>query len=370
MRRKNRNVCNAPGCTTIPRIDPLYCYEHRHLRLVDDANHASRQQVLQDRIEQADAEARAWVAGQGPVESTTSRMLKSIESGAERSPAGAVGAWRSASALSKHLEGHEDNLVKTAAERFGKGKYTASDGTVIEIGHARDSIKWDAKSLLDKVDAMVPADAAMPDYVAALRESTSVEYRPRRISEALPGLRPEDVYQSVHDGPMGLRPLDPEKDTSTLGNELDRKEWEQAWTEEMEYQEPPDLPQPSEDLSQEEMADMIRDAQLAREMVRTVLVEDWAARATGEAQPGDVLKDNYGVVSAVVTSGWECHGPQHNIVNAALEQLPDRKSVRAAYEQLARIKGKVGALKKADIDPESMRVKTPGRLRARALPAA
>ena len=89
------------------------------------------------------------------------------------------------------------------------------------------SVKWASEKLLDAIDATVPTTANNADYVAALRRLISITWRPHRLRSLMAG-NLDRAFQSVHDGPPGLRPLDEQTD-GILADDFRTSEWQDLW---------------------------------------------------------------------------------------------------------------------------------------------
>ena len=363
MGKKTQPPCKAPGCIIIPRKDPVYCAEHKWMHNVDKAKHAGRAAIMQERSAHADARGKAWTTGGGTAVASTRSILAGLESNTEHSPEGAADAWHSTSALNSNLGRAEQTIVDGVAKDFGGGTYKDSVNNEYEVLPGKDRVKWDSEKLLDAIDAKVPDSATNADYVVSLRRLTTSTYRPHRMRSLMQGdLR--RAFQSVHDGPSGLRPLDEETD-DILADEFRKAEWKDIWAHACEAHKP-DVPRITQRTGATTRMDALRDVQEARQLTSDAL-KDWESRAIFDKKPGQYVHDTFGSPIGKVTSGMEVLGPQHAIVNEALAQLPDRGSIRDAFNDVARIGGHKREMGKVDMDPDDYADTTPGRWRVKSL---
>ena len=361
MSQKTRMPCKAPGCPTIPRKDPLYCHEHIWMRNVDDERHAGRAALLNERAANAETKGKAWISGTGTASTATRGMLASLEAGAERTQEGAAGAWRSVTALNANLRDAEQEIVGGIADDHGAGTYKDSAGNEYEIKQGKPRDKWDSEKLLDAVDTTVPDEVGNADYVAALRKHTSITYRPYRMRSIV---ELDKAFQSVHHGENGMRPLDEETD-DILKDEFRRDEWHDIWQVEREERRPP-VRRLTDDSTVVERLDVLRDVKEARSLTKDAL-DTWEQRAIVDKKPGEYMFDAFGSPVGKVVSGMEVRGPEHTVVNEALEQLPDRQAIRAAFTEIASVRGALRALRASDLEPDEFRTTQPGRWRANQL---
>ena len=244
------------------------------------------------------------------------------------------------------------------------GTYQDSLGNEHELLQSKDSVKWDSEKLLDEIDATVPSTASNADYVAALRRMTSITYRPHRMRSLMAGELGK-AFQSVHDGPSGLRPLNEETD-DILADEFRKSEWHDLWRTERDVR-CPALPRVAADSGVAERLDALRDVQDACLLAKDAL-KTWQARAVYLKKAGEYAFDGFGSPVGKVTSGMEVQGPQHTVINEALEHLSDPKAIREAYTHIASIRGGIlREMRKKDLDPDDYRETTPGRWRVKNL---
>ena len=352
-------------CPIVPRKDPVYCAQHVYLHQVNAAANDARATVMSDRRATATAIGNAW-ADTPPSRSAVNRTrntLSAIEAESDRSPEGAAQSWQQVSALNHNMGRIEQRIIDDIAKHDGPGTYTDSAGNSYVIDRG-ESVDWDTEAMLDAVDATVPERASNAEYLGRLRECTAgVQYRPNRMRDLMGGDLAK-AFASVHEGPKGIRPLEEDSD-ETLEDPRKRQMWNEAWETSCEANPSPvKCPRPSR-KSVAERLDVLGDLREARATAREAL-KVWEARATVDKDPGDLVHDTFGAPVGKVTSGLEVRGPQHRVVNDELAKLPDRNSIRAAFTDIASVKGGVRGLKANDIDPDRFRETSDGKWRARA----
>lgn len=331
---------------------------------LDKAKHEGRAALMAERAAVAEARARRWVVAGTPTTASTRRLLADIESEAERSAEGAAGAWRAVSALNTNISDAQDRLVGSVAERFGAGTYTDSSGVEWTVSRGKDRSKWDTALVMDTIDGIVPVDSSKADYVAEMRRLTTGQYRPWRLRSILGGDLSRG-FRTVHDGPNGLRPLSPETGLE-LEDDYRRSEWSDVWRIERETRQP-EVPHVDADAPVAEHLDALRNLDEARLLTQDA-IKEWTARAVYGRRPGDLVHDAFGTPVGKVTSGIEVRGPVHPVINEALEQLADRRAIRAAYLNVCDVAGSVRELGKhaADgVDIETLRTVRSGRWSAK-----
>ena len=73
------------------------------MRSVNRVKHERSAAISQERADRAASQGKAWVAGGGVATASTRGIIADLESDTERSPEGAAGARRAASALNSNL---------------------------------------------------------------------------------------------------------------------------------------------------------------------------------------------------------------------------------------------------------------------------